>query len=34
MCTEMTQHNDVHEYIALGILDGFISNPYALDNIF
>ena len=33
MCLEITQHDDVQEYVALGILNGY-NNTYVLDDIF
>ena len=33
MCIEIIQHDDVQEYVALGILNGY-NNPCALDDIF
>ena len=33
MCIEIIQHDDVQEYVALGIHDGY-NNPYVLDYIF
>ena len=33
MCIEIIQHDDVQEYVALGILEGY-HNPYELVDIF
>ena len=33
MCIEIIQHDDVQEYVASGIQDGY-NNPYMLDDIF
>ena len=33
MCIEIIQHDEVQEYVALGILNGY-NSPYVLDDIF